>query len=190
MTNASAAFLAGGGPKGVKFASYGDTGSGPIIVEPTVEQQRDYDTGKPLTWDDGNPRLQLVVTIKTQLRDPSIPDDDGTRRLFVRSGMRAAVQKAIKDAGVDSLDVGGELTVTYTHDDGRTKQYKAVYVPPKPGAAAASYLADQPKAETTAAPTNELGLTVEDLQKLQARGVDTSALTPDALKALRDLGTI
>ncbi|AJK27386.1 hypothetical protein PBI_KRATIO_57 [Mycobacterium phage Kratio] len=190
MTNASKQFLAGGGAPTAKFPNqaYGTVNGGRIIAEPVVEQQRDYDTGKPLTYEDGNPKLQMVVTIQTDLRDPSIADDDGKRRLFVRSGMRAAVQKAVQAAGVDYLAVGGELHVTYTHDDGRAKQYVAVYTPPNesqsflaggaPAAAAApAAVAPAPVAAPAAvAPAPAAPL--------------PEGVTPEALKALQELGML
>ena len=187
MSNASQSFLAGGGPKAVKFANVGDTVSGTIIKEPTVEQQRDIDSGKPRTYDDGNPMLQMVVTLQTDLRDDA--EDDGVRRLFVRSGLRTAVQKAVQDAGVDSLDVGGELNdVTHTGLDGRKKLYRATYVPPKPGAA---FLADSAPVVSTA--------TGEAVVHQQAVPVPAAAaqpaglpegVTPEALKALQELGML
>lgn len=128
-------FLMGGGAPSAKFGSVGDTHSGPITERPTVVQQRDFEDGELKLWNDGNPMMQLVVTIQTANRDPQIVDDDGTRRLFVKGAMKAAIQQAVKASGAKGLEVGGILTVTYTHDGeakGRLnppKQFRAEYVP-------------------------------------------------------------
>ncbi|AEL19708.1 hypothetical protein SEA_EDUGATOR_58 [Mycobacterium phage Edugator] len=195
MTNASKQFLAGGGAPTAKFPNqaYGTVNGGRIIAEPVVEQQRDYDTGKPLTYEDGNPKLQMVVTIQTDLRDPSISDDDGKRRLFVRSGMRAAVQKAVQAAGVDYLAVGGDLQVTYTHDDGRAKQYTAVYTPPNESQ---SFLAGG-QAPVVSTATGQPVVHQQTVQAAAPAAVAPAApaglpegVTPEALKALQELGML
>lgn len=197
MTNASQQFLAGGGKPTAKFPNqaFGTNHVGTILTEPTVEQQRDIDTGTPLTWPDGNPKLQMVVTIQTNERDASINDDDGQRRLFVRSGMRAAVQKAVKEAGVDYLAVGGVLSVTYTHDDGRAKQYTATYTPPNEGA---NFLADSAAVVSTAT-----GQPVVHQQAVPAPAPAVApaavpaapaglpeGVSPEALQALAELGML
>ncbi|AXQ53081.1 hypothetical protein SEA_RANDO14_61 [Mycobacterium phage Rando14] len=191
MTNASQAFLAGGGAPTAKFPSYGTRNGGRIIAEPTVEQQRDYDTGKPLTYEDGNPKLQMVVTIQTDQRDPSIKDDDGVRRLFVRSGMRAAVQRAVQAAKVDYLAVGGELWVEYTHDDGRAKQYTATYTPPNEGA---NFLADSAPVVSTATGqpvVHQQGIPTPAVAPTPAAPAGLpEGVTPEGLKVLQELGML
>jgi hypothetical protein len=41
-------------------------------------------TGEPKFWPSGDPMYQVIVTVQTQERDPSIQDDDGKRRLFIK----------------------------------------------------------------------------------------------------------
>ncbi|ALF01433.1 hypothetical protein SEA_LILPHARAOH_55 [Mycobacterium phage LilPharaoh] len=136
MSNDSYDFLGGGGVPSGKFVNHGDVVGGVIAVEPEQRQQTDYKTGDPLFWKDGSPRMQLVVTLQTDLRDPEIDDDDGKRRLFVKGEMKKAVQKAVIAAGARGLDVGGELHVTYVGDGEKKgnldppKLYSAVYKPP------------------------------------------------------------
>lgn len=180
MSNASVDFLAGGGPPSAKFKTYGDTTGGKIIAEPKVEQQRDPEDGTPQTWSDGNPKLQMVVTVQTDLRDPAIDDDDGKRRIFVRGAMRNAVQKAVIDAGANGLDVGGELYVTYTSDG---EQKNRAFSPPK-----------QYVARYTAAPVASAGDFLGTAQVAAAppaiSGIDPallSSLPPEALAALANL---
>lgn len=170
MSNDSYGFLAGGGPASGKFKAHGDTVGGPIVVEPSQQQQTNMDN-KPLTWDDGSPRMQLVVTVQTDLRDPSIEDDDGKRRLFVKGEMRKAVQQAVIAAGAKGLDVGGELHVTYVGDGEPArpgliapKLYSTKYIKPS---AAALATAGGP------APSSDLpeGVTPEAFEALQKLGM-------------------
>lgn len=144
-------FLAPTGIPAAKFPAIGTTVTGKVIAPPEVQQQTEIGTGKPLTFDDGKPRQQLVITIQTDLRDPEVADDDGKRRVFV-TGTKASegggMLGAFKRAGITNLDVGGTLTVTYTHDGARTspafsppKQYEATYAPPN---AAAGFLGTAP----------------------------------------------
>ncbi|QAY02799.1 hypothetical protein SEA_NIKLAS_68 [Mycobacterium Phage Niklas] len=170
MSNDSYGFLSGGGPASAKFKNHGDTVGGLIAVEPEQRQQTDLETNEPLVWKDGSPRMQLVVTVQTDLSDPEIEDDDGLRRLFVKGEMRKAVQKAVIAAGAKGLDVGGELHVTYVGDGEKKgkltppKLYSAVYKKPAPGSTPAP----------AAAPAQG-GAAVPD------------GLTPEALAALASL---
>lgn len=136
MSNDSVQFFSGG-ITSAKFEKPGATVTGTVCEEPSMMQQTTPE-GKLKTWDDGNPMLQLVVTLQTAERDPEIEDDDGQRRVYIKGQMRTAVQQALRQARSKSIDVGGTLTVTYTHDGERTnpafsppKQYVAVYEPPK-----------------------------------------------------------
>ncbi|MDM2104790.1 Uncharacterised protein [Mycobacteroides abscessus subsp. bolletii] len=144
MSNDSYGFLSGGGAPSAKFKTHGDTVGGVIVEEPTQQQQRDLESGDLETWPDGNPKMQLVVTVQTDLRDPAVEDDDGKRRIFVKGGLRKAVQEAVIAAGSRGLDVGGELHVTYTGDGERKgyltapKLYSARYVKPSESAAPAA----------------------------------------------------
>ncbi|MGH3956451.1 MAG: hypothetical protein ACRDTI_20695 [Mycobacterium sp.] len=178
MSNASHDFLAGGGPPSGKFPTKGDTVGGKIVSEPVVQQQRDPETQELETWPDGNAKMQLVVTVQTDLRDPTINDDDGKRRIFVKGQMKSAVQTAVQAVGASGLDVGGELYVTYKEDGEKKnkafnapKIYIARYVPPAADAAQflgtaepAAAVADSP----AAAADPLAGLSPETLAALAA----------------------
>lgn len=134
-TSADNFLMGGGGAPSAKFPAIGTSYSGRITEKPDVQQQRDFNSGEPKFWKDGNPMMQLVVTIQTEHRDPEVADDDGRRRLFVKGQLKQAVADAVRRSGGRGLEVGGTLTVTYTHDGERQgnynppKQYKAEYVP-------------------------------------------------------------
>lgn len=121
-------FLMGGGIPAAKFETIGTTVSGQICAQPEVMQQSDLDTGKPLFWDDGRPRMQLVVTVQTTMRDPEIPDDDGKRKFYIRAKLQDAVRQAVRSSGARGLDLGGTLAITYVADG---EQKKRGYNPPK-----------------------------------------------------------
>lgn len=128
--------MGGGGAPTAKFPTPGTTVTGRVTQKPTVEQQRDIKDNKLKFWNDGNPMMQLVVTLQTEERDPSIDEDDGRRRLFVKGAMKNAISDAVRNAGGRGLEVGGHLTVTYTHDGvakdrgmSPPKQYTAQYIP-------------------------------------------------------------
>lgn len=144
--NDSADFL-GGGAKYFGFPVVGTTISGTIIDEPITRQQTDPDSGDLKVWKDGSPQLVLVIQLATNLRDPSEPDDDGTRSVWVSiQGMRKAIATAVKATGRKQLDVGGTLTVSYVGDGEKTnpklnapKLFTASYVAPN---ASTAMLAD------------------------------------------------
>lgn len=144
MTQTQAdAFLTGGGSASAKFPTIGSSVTGTIAKPPTVSQQTDIKTGKPLVWDNGDPREQLVVTLQTALRDNG-EDDDGLRSIYVKGSKKAgsqslhdAVRGAVQAAGAKGLEVGGTLTVTYIGDGIASgpgmdppKQYSASYASP------------------------------------------------------------
>lgn len=134
--DANSFLMGGGGAPTAKFPTPGTTVGGRITEQPTVEQQRDIQTGEKKFWSDGNPMMQMVVTVQTDQRDPSVEDDDGQRRIFVKGVMKNAVADAVRITGARGLEVGGQLFVTYTHDGtpkqrgfSAPKQYTARYVP-------------------------------------------------------------
>ncbi|GAA3832304.1 hypothetical protein GCM10022226_61920 [Sphaerisporangium flaviroseum] len=109
-------FLMQGGVPSVSFdRPIGHTVTGIIVRYPEVVQRTEYQTNKPMYWDDNTPQMQLRVLLATDERDPSSRDDDGVRALYARHHMKDAIRDAVKAAGA-RLDVGGRLTVTYVGD--------------------------------------------------------------------------
>lgn len=127
--------LMGGGAPTCSFPEIGTMWRGQVLGK-EAQQQRDITTGKPKFYDDGNPMMQVVITLQTEVRDPAIEGDDGERRLFVRGAMLAAIKKAVKDVGAKTVEVGGTLAVQYTHDGEKKpglnppKQFTAAYKAP------------------------------------------------------------
>lgn len=153
----NAFLMGGGGAKSAKFTTIGDTVGGRITAEPTVQQQTKYKTGEPLFFDNGDPKMQLVVKVQTDLREDA--EDDGVRALYLKGGFkRDTTQKAVADAvraaGAQGLSVGGELHLTLVHIEGvgqdAPKSFTARYTPPQVGG---GFLQpEQPAAAAPAAP--------------------------------------
>jgi hypothetical protein len=171
MTDAKT-FLMGGG-QSASFSEHGDRVVGVITKDPDVVQTKDFKTGKPEFYDDGNPKEQLVITLKTQDHDPDDETDDGTRRVYVKGkNIRNAIRSAVRNAGADGLAIGGILDITYTGDGepagkglSAPKEYAAKYY--KPSAKETPVPEDKPKtaAKSVAGPED---LTPEAFAQLQA----------------------
>lgn len=133
-------FLMSGGTPSAKFAEFGDQVAGEIITAEVVPQL-DYDTGAPMQWDDGSPRLQLKVVLATDERDPARVDDDGHRAVYIKTAMKAAVRDAVRKAGAQGVEPGGWLRIEYIGDGTPSnprlhppKKFGAEYQGPKPAA--------------------------------------------------------
>lgn len=98
-----------GGPPTFKFETVGDTIKG-TVVNAEVRQQKDYNTGEMLTWDDGSARLQLVVDIEQ--------DDGETRRVYLKNQGLTATKKALDGA---PLEVGARIGIQHTGVDAPRK---------------------------------------------------------------------
>jgi len=141
MSEADAnALLMGNSIPSCTFHEIGVTHEGTITAL-DVKQARKFGTQDPDFWPDGQPKMQVVVTMQTTENDPEVENDNGMRRLYVASkGMKAAITGAVKKAGATGLAVGGTLGVRYTRDDpeGKNpanlpKMYGVKYEPPPPG---------------------------------------------------------
>jgi hypothetical protein len=129
------------GIRSASFQNVGDSVVGFIVHQPEVQQQRDFETGEPKFWSDGNPMMQLRVVLQTEVRDPEDPEDSGERALYVRGNMQRAVAQAVRQAGAKGLEVGGKLLIKYSGDGKATRRglnapklYEARYRQPSPEA--------------------------------------------------------
>lgn len=110
------------GGKAFPFEKLNDVVIGEVISA-EVRQQTDVDTGEKLFWTDGSPRMQLVITLQTSLRNTD--DDDGVRQIFAKGGshevasgegqaMKPAIAQAVRDGGGNGLNPGDQLAVAWT----------------------------------------------------------------------------
>ena len=190
-------FLMGGAAAPAAFTADDPAGTrrgGRITEQPQLRQQTDFDTGELLTWDDGNPRMQLVVTVQTEQRDPQNSEDEGHRRFYVKGNLQGAVRDAVKKSGAPGLEVGGSLFVTRSGRDEPKKRgmsgawlHSAEYVP-----AAANFVAE-PTPQTAAAATvpaqqnggdPELEAALAKLPVEQAAAFRAANLTLDGIRAM------
>lgn len=131
-----------------------------ITAKPELVQSRDFETGKPATWDDGNPKMSAVVKGTV----------NGEERAFWAqkpSSLFAAIAKAQETAGA-RLAPGGTLVVTLVgekpNDNPRLapqKLYEATYSPADAFSVAASEssapTADEPAWSATATGSSNAG---------------------------------
>lgn len=122
---------AGVGARTGKLSEIGDILRGKII-KAELRQAKD-DDGKPDTWDDGNPKQQIVVIIQTDLDegpDDEGREDDGKRAVYVKwwGDQRKALLAAIRKAEVDDLYPGADFAVKLV-DFG--EKVKKTWSPPK-----------------------------------------------------------
>jgi len=147
MGNEATDFLNSGGAKAAKFEALTDMVTG-TVTDLSVQQQTSMDDNTPLTWSDGSPRMQLVVTLQTDERSADDDNDDGLRRVFAKGGrfevaegsgqsMKDAIRDAVKRSGEKNIEEGGKLTVAFTGKGKATnrgyaapKLFKAKYEPP------------------------------------------------------------
>ncbi len=118
---------------GAKSVSWKDLGMGAIVVgtilePPKVEQMTKYKSTEPDFWPSGEPKLQIVLEIQTDMRDPANPTDDGKRRLFVEPRMMKTFREAVRNAGADGFAVGGKVAVKWVSGDGEGEGNARVFV--------------------------------------------------------------
>ena len=113
--------LAGGGTY-LKWENPGTSYTG-TITDVSMRQSRKYESTELDTWDDGTPKMQVVLTLATSYRDQSQQDDDGTRQLSINvwSGQKKALVAACKAAGVPEPMVGQTFTATHVSGVGNAK---------------------------------------------------------------------
>lgn len=114
--------LMGGGRPAARFDNVGDVAGGKIVTQPQTHREHElkwdgsrYVKGDPKSFQSGDPIYGLTVDVQTSQR--SGPDDDGVRRIWIEGKrLKEAVRSAVREAGAQRLEVGGELWVKYTGD--------------------------------------------------------------------------
>ncbi|MFD2792561.1 hypothetical protein ACFS27_03270 [Promicromonospora vindobonensis] len=142
MTPDANSILMSGGGAFASFKEHGDTITGTVTQVGEPYQVREWNQatsrsdGPPKFTKAGKPVYAFHVSLATDERDQFNPDDDGERTIDVNSWrMQDALRAAIKGAGAPGLEIGAQVTLTYTKDevqgDSRSgKHYAAQYVRP------------------------------------------------------------
>ena len=182
--------LMGGGGKSATFPEIGATVTGRITAEPQVKQQTEFGSDTLKFFPNGDPMMQIVVSLQTADRDPADAEDDGVRQLYVKGQMLKAVREAVQQAGAKGLETGGTLTVSYSADGEPSKKgfnapklYTARYAKPT-GEAANNLLMGTPNRDAAA----QLAATLPSLPPPAApAGIDPAvwgALDPSQRQAI------
>lgn len=95
-----------------KDTSVGEGYEGTITGLRTVQVRNYEDPTKLEFWDDGKPKLQIEVTLSTAYADPSDPDDDGSRRVFLFGQKLRAAQEEMRKKGIKKLEIGSTFKIT------------------------------------------------------------------------------
>ncbi|WP_279367364.1 hypothetical protein [Microbacterium testaceum] len=169
--------------KGLKFDTVGATHTGVVQSAPCERQQTKFGSQEPDFWPNGDPKMQILVDLKTDQRlDAS---DTGERTLYVASkNLKRAIGEAIRAAGASDILPGGTLTVQYIGNDPASanpanpaKMYTAQYTAPtsafvqQPAAAAPAVAQPaqvaQPVQQPVAAPIPQAPAAVQQQQAVQ-----------------------
>lgn len=164
--------LASGGTY-LKWEHPGTTYTG-IITDVTMRQSRKYESTELDAWDDGTPKLQVVLTLATEYRDQAQQDDDGTRMISINlwSGQKKALVAACKAAGVTEPQVGQRFTATHVSGIGNAKAPRVFEYTLTAGPTGVAAALDVEPAATPAPPATAAN-PVETAKQLLAAGLST-----------------
>jgi hypothetical protein len=144
-----------------KFPKIGTRVGGRVTEDAREVQQRDFDSGELLFWDDEKPRMQLVVTVDTGTTDPSDPDDDGERAIYIKGQMLQATRAACKRVKKFAIKEGDYFAVTFAKEEplpkgkkgNPQKIYEVEFTPATGGSGLLS--GDRDDEESTPAPSRK-----------------------------------
>jgi hypothetical protein len=122
--------LFGGGAPSADLKNIGARVSG-IIVDKDTQHETDFTTKEPKYFKSGDPVIQIVLTLQTDLRDPSREDDDGIRKVYLKAQWKTEFSKAVAATGTKAITLGAWVQFIRTHDaksdgGGSDKKYVAV----------------------------------------------------------------
>jgi hypothetical protein len=175
-------FLFGGGVPSASFKTIGQSIRG-VIVGKGVVQKTDFKTKEKLFYKDGNPIEQLVVTLKTNERDPERDSDDGTRKVYASNSMKSSIALAARKAGLKTLSEGATMEITFVREvpsdaGSPKKEYDVVITPASAVAADAALQASAPATTAVAQPAAQATATAAPATP----GIEVS---PELLAALQ-----
>ena len=144
--DANQVLMGGGGTAAWKFSepNPGAPRTGTISSPPVARQEREYNKmnpsqpGDPKFYPSGDPIMGIVVEVQTGEQDHS--EDDGKRTFYIEGRyLKEAVREAVTKVGAPGLEVGGQLSVTFTHredpNDKRSRKFWDITYTPAGNAA-------------------------------------------------------
>lgn len=125
------------------------------VTDKAVRQRRTVDTNELQWWDDGSPKMQILLTGPAEIKngkgwvpckDPALEvdgaTDDGVRTLYITGRAKAnpgstmeALTKAMRSAGSKTVEIGCVITMKHESGVGTPKKprtYSATYTAPVP----------------------------------------------------------
>ena len=177
--------------KGGRYIKWDDLGQGAVVTgtveDVTIRQAKKYQFDELDTWDDGSPKMQALILLATDQRDPTEADDDGMRTIVVNlwSGQKRALADACRKADVGEPRPGDRFSAVWTAGAGgaRDPRQFAYQIQPKSEATELAAQLAQPAAPAAdpfdrpappppaAAPQQEAGSTAEQVKALNAAGL-------------------
>lgn len=178
-----------------KDAPLGTTHTGVVTRAPELVQSRDFETGEPAFWKDGNPKMAVVLHMRLDSTG-----DEVAVWAAKPSSMFAAMGAAQKAAGAQ-ISLGGRLAVTLQgekpNDNPRLNAQKLYAVRYQPGDAFAGEAAPaqaitpayaQQPAPTPYVPQAQAPAPVAPQPAAQPVAAPASGPTPEQIAALKAMG--
>jgi hypothetical protein len=103
------------GQPGIKWFGIVDRIGAPIQATEYVRPGSGL-IGKPQFYPSGDPVMQLPITLLTDVRDPSIPSDDGRRTIYFEGEKRKALKTALRQVGAREPILGDWMSLEYYAD--------------------------------------------------------------------------
>jgi hypothetical protein len=98
------------GPASATLSGIGDTVQGLIYKMERLEEKDEDGNVKMSQY--GRPKPLFLVYLITSLRDPQNPEDDGSRRVWLKGNGLWTLKEFLKENSLGSPKVGGKLKVT------------------------------------------------------------------------------
>lgn len=164
-----------------KDAPFGTSYTGTVVEIPKLVQARDFESGDPAYWPEGNPKMTVVTLLKVNGEERSLWAPKP-------SAMFAAIADAQQSAG-STIAVGGTLTITYTGDKPNeknprlnpAKQYAVSYQPPNAFADSEQGPVNVNTGEVQPAPPAQVASSSpspEQVAAVRAAGLDPATVFP------------
>lgn len=105
------------------------------VISKRVTNQTKMGTAEVITWDNGEPRKQMEITVQTKERTD--PQDDGKRVIFVKGDGPRAAKAALREVNASDVSEGGWYYQAWVDEEpakqagfNAKKIFKVIYAPP------------------------------------------------------------